>query len=295
MIGDIGSEDNRMKVGIIVNRDKDRHLTVSKEICGLFAEKGISCVICGQEKPVDGIHFTDPGKLPEDLDFVMTVGGDGTLIQAARDLHSLNIPIIGVNMGTLGFLAELDVESIPNAVSRLCAGDFFVEEHMMILGNIYRDDVCISQNFSLNDAVLSKFGHTHVIHFDVYVDDQLLNDYTADGLIISTPTGSTAYNLSAGGPLIVPNASMMVMTPICAHALNARSVVLPDSSRIRICIKDKPLAAPVSCAVNFDGAVMQELHAGDAIELMRAPVTTKLLRLDHTSFFKVLQRKMSNF
>lgn len=284
-----------MKVGIIVNRDKDQYLTVSRRICSLFAEKDISCVICEQEKPVDGIHFTDPEKLPDELDFVMTVGGDGTLIQAARDLHSLDIPLIGVNMGTLGFLAELDVESIPKAVSRLCTGDFFIEEHMMLLGNIYREDACIARNFALNDAVLSKFGHTHMIHFDVYVDDQLLNDYAADGLIISTPTGSTAYNLSAGGPLIVPNASMMVMTPVCAHALNARSVVLPDSSRVRICIKDKPGAVPVSCAVNFDGAVMQELRAGDVVELMRAPVMTKLLRLDHTSFFKVLQRKMSNF
>lgn len=284
-----------MKVGIIVNRDKDQNLAVSKRICGLFHAAGASCVICEQEKPMDGSHFTDPEKLQNDLDFVMTVGGDGTLIQAARDLHSLDIPIIGVNMGTLGFLAELDVESIPGAVSRLCAGDFFIEEHMMLLGNIHRDGVCISQNFALNDAVLSKFGHAHVIHFDVYVDDQLLNDYTADGLIISTPTGSTAYNLSAGGPLIVPNASMMVMTPICAHALNARSVVLPDSSRVRIFIKDKPGAAPVNCAINFDGAVMQELCTGDVVELMRAPITTKLLRLDHTSFFKVLQRKMSSF
>lgn len=284
-----------MHVGIIANRDKDHDLAVSRRICGLFDEKGISCTICEQEKPAAHVHFTDPEKLPKDLDFVITVGGDGTLIQAARDLHSLDIPIIGVNMGTLGFLAELDLESIPMAVERLCAGDFFIEEHMMLLGNIYRDQVCIAQNFALNDAVLSKFGHSHVIHFDVYVDDQLLNDYTADGLIISTPTGSTAYNLSAGGPLIVPNASMMVMTPICAHALNARSVVLPDSSRVRICIKDKPAAAPASCAVNFDGAVLQELCAGDVVELMRAHVTTKLLRLDHTSFFKVLQKKMSTF
>jgi NAD+ kinase len=283
-----------MNVGIIVNRDKDQNLAISRRICSLFDAQGASCIICEQEKPVEEKHFTDPGKLSKDLDFVITVGGDGTLIQAARDLHSLDIPIIGVNMGTLGFLAELDIESIPGAVKRLCAGDYFVEEHMMILGSIYRDGVCISKELSLNDAVLSKYGHTHVIHFDVYVDDQLLNDYTADGLIISTPTGSTAYNLSAGGPLIVPNASMMVMTPICAHALNARSVVLPDSSRVKICIKDKLGAPPVRCVINFDGAELLELRAGDVVELERAPVTTRLLRLDHTSFFKVLQKKMSS-
>ncbi len=284
-----------MKVGIIVNRDKDQELKVSAGICSQFQEHGISCIICEQEKPAEGNHYTDPAKLPDNIDFVITVGGDGTLIQAARDLHSLDIPIIGVNMGTLGFLAELDVESIPLAVDRLCAGDYYIEEHMMILGNIYRGDVCISKDVALNDAVLTKFGHAHVIHFDVYVDDQLLNSYAADGLIISTPTGSTAYNMSAGGPLIVPNASMMVMTPICAHALNSRSVVLPDSSRVRILIKDKPQTLPASCAVHFDGAVFQRLRSGDVVELLRAPVTTKFLRLDHTSFFKVLQRKMSNF
>ncbi len=283
-----------MNVGIIVNRDKDVSLKISKKICTLFESRGVSCIIIEQENLCPDAHYTDPDKLPSGLDFVMTVGGDGTLIQAARDLHRLDIPIIGVNMGTLGFLAELDTDSIPGGIDRLSAGDFFVEEHMMIAGNIYRDGKCISKNFALNDAVLSKYKHTHVIHFDVYVDDQLLNDYTADGLIISTPTGSTAYNMSAGGPLIVPNASMMVMTPICAHALNARSVVLPDSSRIRICIKDKQNTPAVSAAINFDGAVMEELSAGDVVELSRARNTTKLLRLDHTSFFKVLQRKMSN-
>ncbi len=283
-----------MNVGIIVNRDKDTALDVSKKICSLFGEKGIPCVIIEQENRSADVHYTDPDKLPLGLDFVMTVGGDGTLIQAARDLHSLDMPIIGVNMGTLGFLAELDIESIPGAVERLSKKDFFIEEHMMISGNIYRDGKCIAKNFALNDAVLSKYKHTHVIHFDVYVDDQLLNDYTADGLIISTPTGSTAYNMSAGGPLIVPNASMMVMTPICAHALNARSVVLPDSSVVRICIKDKPNTPGVCAAINFDGAVMEELRSGDVVELKRAENTTKLLRLDHTSFFKVLQRKMSN-
>lgn len=282
-----------MNVGIIANRDKDRNLEISNGICAAFDKKGISCVIVEQENGAS--HYTDPKKLPGDLDFVMTVGGDGTLIQAARDLHSLDIPIIGVNMGTLGFLAELDKESISGAVERLADGDFFIEEHMMLSGNIYRDGECISRNFALNDAVLSKYGHTHVIRFDVYVDNQLLNDYTADGLIISTPTGSTAYNMSAGGPLIVPNASMLVMTPICAHALNARSVVLPDSSVVRICIKDKP-NAPLACAaINFDGAVMEELRTGDVVELKRADNDTKLLRIDHTSFFKVLQKKMTNF
>jgi NAD+ kinase len=282
-----------MNVGIIVNRDKDQNLAVSQRICRLFQEQGAGCVICEQEQPGGFNHFTDPKKLPGQLDMVMTVGGDGTLIQAARDLQDLDLPIIGVNMGTLGFLAELDTDSIPDAVKRLAGGDFFIEEHMMIQGRIYREGACVFENLALNDAVLSKFG-THVIHFDVYVDDQLLNDYTADGLIMSTPTGSTAYNLSAGGPLIVPNASMMVMTPICAHALNARSVVLPDSSVVRICIKDKVGAPPVHCIINFDGADMMELAAGDEVELRRAGVTTRLLRLDHTSFFKVLQRKMSS-
>ncbi len=282
-----------MRVGVIANRDKDKHLTVSREICARFNDHGVFCMICEQEQSSKKNYYTDPKKLADKIDLVITVGGDGTLIQAARDLHTLELPIIGVNMGTLGFLAELSVKSIPDAVERICAGDFFLEEHMMILGDIYRGERCIFSDVALNDAVLTKYGHAHVIHFDVYVDDQLLSSYAADGLIISTPTGSSAYNMSAGGPLIVPNASMMVMTPICAHALNARSIVLPDSASIRIMIKDRQHPFPAGCAINYDGAVVRRLSPGDVVKLKKAPVTTKFLCLDHTSFFKVLQKKMS--
>ena len=280
-----------MKVCIFANRDKDKGLSVSRFTADCFTEKGVECIICDSDTLKKGtlLRFREELK---GCDLLVTVGGDGTLIRAARDIKNLDIPLIGVNMGTIGYLTEINVENIPYMAGQIVKGDFFVEKRMMAGGTLTRGGETIFNNFALNDIVINKNTYSSMVSLDVYVDDQLLTGYDADGIIISTPTGSTAYNLSAGGPLMVPSASMMVITPICAHILSARSVVVPGDSRIKIKIKEKRSINEFSALV-FDGAEAAEVKAGDEITITRLKQTTKLFRMSETSFYKVLQRKLS--
>ncbi|MCR5742634.1 MAG: NAD(+)/NADH kinase [Lachnospiraceae bacterium] len=285
-----------MKVAIIANRDKDKDLIVSNRLCRAFESRGAEAFICHQEALGERYHFTNPGKISKDISLLVTVGGDGTLIEAARDLGSLNVPIIGVNMGMLGFLAEVEAASVDDAVDKICRGIYTVEKHMMLHVDIVRNGKVIAHDRALNDAVISKIGHTHLIHFEVSVNGAFLTELHADGMIVSTPTGSTAYNLSAGGPIVDPGASMFVMTPICAHSFTSRSVVLGDDSIISITVKNKVGASDrfdKYCAVSFDGTGSISLEPGDVIDIRKSSYVTQLVKLNDTSFYETLRRKMN--
>lgn len=280
-----------MKICIVANREKDKGLEISHNILKLFEEKGIYCEISEQAVENGTIHTDiDASK---DFDIIITIGGDGTLIQAARDARDFDIPLIGVNKGTLGYLTEINIENISDMVEQISTGIFYKENRMMLSGSLERNGEVIFSNFSLNDIVMYKNGYSNMISMDVYVDDQLLTNYEADGLIVATPTGSTAYNLSAGGPLIVPSASMMVLTPICAHILNSRSVVIPAESTMKIVVKKHRENISSDYALVFDGAQKTEIFPGDVITITRDVKDTTLIRMSRTSFYKVLQKKLS--
>lgn len=280
-----------MNICIIANRDKDKDLTISKNICELFEKKGIKCVIC--EQKLSGSTYHADEEMLRDADIVVTVGGDGTLLQAARDTVDYDIRLIGVNRGTLGYLTEINIENISDMVDKIAEGTFYQEDRMMIKGTLERNGEVIFDNFSLNDIVIYKNSYANMISVDVYVDDQLLTGYDADGVIVSTPTGSTAYNLSAGGPLIVPSASMMVLTPVCAHVLNSRSVVIPSNSIMKIVVTNKREYKKPDFALVFDGAEKVDIIPGDVITITGMEQVTKMIRLSETSFYKVLQKKLS--
>ena len=165
--------------------------------------------------------------IPENTECIMVLGGDGTFIEAVGALVHHDTPFIGINLGNLGYLTECDSENMFRAADRLLEDDYNIGNRMMLDGGVKREGERIHRSFSLNDVVISRSGDLQVIHFNLLVNGEYLNTYTADGIIISTPTGSTAYNLSAGGPILFPDGDLMVVTPICPHTLNTRSMVLP--------------------------------------------------------------------
>ena len=277
---------------IIMNPDKEGASETAGVICDYLISRGAQCRTGGgRPKDWEKGRYTDGSQVPEDTECVITLGGDGTLIQAARDLAGRNIPMLGINRGTLGYLTQISrTEEIEPALSVLLSGDYKLEERMMLDGCAYRDGKTVYQDIALNEIVMTRSQHLKMLRFKVYVNEEFFNEYHADGLIAATPTGSTAYNLSAGGPIIVPDSRMMVLTPICSHALNARSIVLSSDDRLRVEMMGQE---GVCQAAVFDGDTVAELYPGDSIEICRSEIRTTLIKLKNISFLDNLRNKMA--
>ena len=284
------------KFYIITNRDKDQNLRFTEEIVQYLKDHGKKCQVQQAERRVEGeYHYTDPALIPEDTQCILVLGGDGTLLQAARDVVHREIPMLGINLGTLGFLAEIDKTSIYTALDKLFADDYEIEERMMLTGTVWRGDKIIGQDVALNDIVISRVGPPlRVVGFNNYVNDGYLNSYNADGIIIATPTGSTGYSLSCGGPIIAPNAAMTVMTPIAPHTLNTRSLIFPEDDVITVELGEGRRQIQENGLASFDGDVEVPMSTGDRIVIKKASVSVKILKLNHLSFVEVLRQKMSN-
>ena len=269
---------------IVTNDGKDREYAVTRRVTGLLEAAGRECILCKKDEHKKSVREFVAG----DFDCVIVIGGDGSLIEVARLFLGRDIPILGINMGTLGYLTEVEVGHIEEAAARLLAGDFELEKRMMLEGNFkdHKTDV------ALNDIVVSRKGELHIIHFRLYVNGELLNDYEADGVVLSTPTGSTAYNLSAGGPIVEPTASLIVVTPICSHALNTRSIILSSEDEIEIEIGLGRNGSREEVYVTFDGADTVTLQTGDRVSVRRSEASTIFMKLSKVSFLETLRKKM---
>lgn len=265
------------KFYIITNQIKDKSLETTYRIKNYIEGKGKECVLA-----VENEH------LPEDTECVLVLGGDGTLIRAARELRSYDVPLLGINMGTLGYLTEAEVQNVEETLDCLMQNELQTEERMMLKGTLNGQN----EDIALNDIVVSRVGALRLIHFSLYVNGELLNTYQADGVIISTPTGSTAYNLSAGGPIVEPTASMIVITPICSHALNTSSIVLSAEDEIMIEIGQGRDGSVEKAAISYDGERNIEMLTGDRVVIQKAEETTKFLKLSKVSFLEILRKKM---
>ena len=281
---------------IIPNSAKDPELTFSNRIIAYLEKHGARCHVQKITEKMEGpYHYTDPELIPEGTQCILVLGGDGTLLQAARDVVHREIPMLGINLGTLGFLAEIDKTSIYTALDKLFADDYEIEERMMLTGTVWRGDKITGQDVALNDIVISRVGPPlRVIGFNNYVNDGYLNSYNADGIIIATPTGSTGYSLSCGGPIISPNAAMTVMTPIAPHTLNTRSIIFPEDDVITVELGEGRRQIQENGLASFDGDVEVPMSTGDRIVIKKASVSVKILKLNHLSFVEVLRQKMSN-
>ena len=226
---------------------------------------------------------------PQHVDALFTLGGDGTLLRGARFLNGRSVPILGINLGRLGFLTSCSAEELEIGVQRFAAGDFTSEGRMALEScALDRDGLERCRWLSLNDVVLHKGGFARVVRFSVFVDDEPIGSYSADGLVISTPTGSTGYSLSAGGPIVVPTVESIVLTPVSPHTLAMRPLVLPPQLEVKVRADD----GPAELLVTIDGQVGTTFTSGEALVIRRAASSVRIVRFPGTTFFTRLRRKL---
>lgn len=219
----------------------------------------------------------------KNLDMVITLGGDGTILRSARKLARYDIPILGVNLGNLGFLSSVEMSEFNNALEQICNGQYYIEERTMLK--------CTTNEKSfelLNDAVISKGTLSRIVKYDIFVDNSFYTTFTADGVIISTPTGSTAYSLSAGGPIIYPTLDLIIITPICSHSLGIRTIVLESKSKVTVKIRK----AYESIFLTVDGQDSLKIDTEDYVNIESSKYKCKLIKLENYNYFDILRKKI---
>ena len=271
-------------VGIVIKPGGASLKSVYKKIRKIFEKEGIEVKLDRASAQIinekDGVSFD---KLCKTCDILLSLGGDGTLISVARRSYAYHKPVLGVNLGTLGFLTDIQPDQMEDFVKKLKKGEFRVDERMMIEISILGKKEKI---VAFNDVVVTRPAVSKMIYIDTYMDDTLLNSYYGDGLIISTPTGSTAYNLSAGGPVVYPFTEAILFTPICPHSLTQRPLVLPSDFEIKVTTKSK------SALLVIDGQDMYEFTPDDIVLVKKAPIGAKLIHRVERNYFNVLREKL---
>ena len=268
---------------LIANPSKPGALGMAEKLEAEFLRRGAACMHTR--------GYTRPDQIPADTECIITLGGDGTLIQASRDLISLELPMMGINMGHLGYLTQVSgEESMDPVLDALLNDSFTLEKRMMLEGSVAGAQKTV-KGIALNEIVLTRQDVLQMLHFQVYLNDTFFNEYMADGIIAATPTGSTAYNLSAGGPIVAPGAQLMLLTPICSHSIRARSIVLSPEDRISIRLVK--WSGGKSYSAVFDGDQVFPLHYGERLEICRAPKYTTLIQLKNVSFLENIRQKMN--
>lgn len=285
-----------MKIILSSNPYRDKGLRVALEARRVLEHAGAQTVMCLPFQPKKGDRLDLPRQLNLSLldkelasaDLLICFGGDGTILHAARDATLHKVPILGVNMGSVGFMAELERSELP-LLAPLAHGIYTIEERMMLDVNVLRGDRLISQDTALNDAVISKGSMARVAEMEVLADRVKVTGITGDGVIIATPTGSTAYSMSAGGPIVEPTSKSIIVTPVCAHQLTARAMVLAPE---RIITVQLPKGNRKYLYLSVDGGKAVRLTGGDRVEIRRSARATQLVRLADRSFYQVINQKL---
>jgi NAD+ kinase len=282
--------DKIKRVGLIGNPDKPACADSVRRAARLIQRAGrkVFCRadtarLAGLKTPVRG----DAAALAREVDLLVVFGGDGTMLHIAREIAGSATPMLGVNLGGLGFLTAVPSDEMSRALAQIWRGEFKYESRALIEGS----GVCRGRKIretALNDIVISRGAVSRLISLDVSVDNELVTRYRCDGLIISSPTGSTAYSLAAGGPVVLPTAEVFALTPICPHALSSRPIILPLSSTIRV----KTASSPHPIILSVDGQVVAELGVGDEVAIRRSQGAVRLMHLADSSFLEALRRKL---
>ena len=279
---------------LVTNSRKDDGVVYAEKIKELLEGNGMHCTgnIFPEEREDLGYMYTDPSLVPPETEGIITLGGDGTLIRAAKDLIALKLPIIGINFGTLGYLTEIEAKEFDKAMVKLKSDDYTIEKRMLLRGEILRGEQVLKSNIAFNDIVLNRTPPIGVLKYDININGQFLNDYSADGVIISTPTGSTGYNLAAGGPVVQPTAETILLTPLCAHCFNSRSIVFSADVVIEVRANGFKYENQQKMLVQFDGDVGILLEPGDLIKVRKSGLVSKIIKLNDMSFVEQLGKKM---
>ncbi|MDY3905542.1 MAG: NAD(+)/NADH kinase [Lawsonibacter sp.] len=288
-----------MKIILSSNPYRDRGLRAALEAQRVLEKAGAKTVLCLPFTPKKGDRLELPGQVPlsslsrelPEADLLVCFGGDGTILHAARDATLHNVPLMGVNMGSVGFMAELERGELAQ-LAPLARGEYTIEERMMLDVRVFRGDRMVSQDLALNDAVLSKGSMARVAELEVLADQTQVTAMTGDGVIIATPTGSTAYSMSAGGPIVEPTSQCIIVTPVCAHRLAARAMVLAPQRLVTVRL---PKGNRKHLYLSVDGGKAVRLSGGDRVEISRSSYTTKLVQLAHRNFYQVINQKLGGF
>jgi NAD+ kinase len=275
-------------IGLIINSYKEQIVQIGRQVITLLREQNVNVLAMGEEAEALALNAVSAETFCNEAQMVLVIGGDGTMLRAARTVYSKEIPILGINQGYLGFLTEVEVEYLDKAIAQLLSGNYQVERRMMLNAAVYRDGVCIADVNALNDMVVTKGALSRIIRTELYLDEELVEQHYGVVLICSTPTGSTGYSLSAGGPIVYPSIDVCIMAPICSHSLISRPVIF--SPEHTLTVRMESVSTPAMLTVDGQNGV--ELQQGDLIHIRKAEHDTCLLVLEQRNFFAVLQGKL---
>ena len=283
------------RIGLVLKPHQPEALETICELTQWLTARGIE-LVGGPEIERDriqkatgcSVREVQSDKLAQEVDLVLVLGGDGTMIATARMIRDSDVPVLGVNFGGLGYLAEFRIEELHSALEAILAENYRLDKRVMLSVELLRGQESITKNRVLNDVVINKSALARIIEIEAYFNQQFVNSFRADGLIVSTPTGSTAYNLSAGGPVIFPSMNAIVITPICPFTLSNRPIVVPDDSDIELRLKtDKE-----DVALTLDGQVGFALQVEDRVMIKKSNTTFKLIQPANRNYFDVLRDKL---
>jgi len=283
------------RIGIVLKPHQPDALKTMCELTIWLAERGIR-LIGGPEIERErieqqtgcAVEQVKPEKIAACADLILVLGGDGTMIATARLMGDAEVPVLGVNYGGLGYLAEFRIEEVYEALESILAGNYRLDKRVMLAVALMRGDQTVTRNRVLNDVVINKSALARIIEIEAYLNQQFVNSFRADGLIVSTPTGSTAYNLSAGGPVIFPSMNAVVITPICPFTLSNRPIVVPDDAVIELRLKTDQ----EDVALTLDGQVGFPLKVEDRVVIHKSQTTFNLVQPTNRNYFDVLRDKL---
>ena len=272
---------------IIANKQKDINLEITEQIRHHISRLGAVCNIYDQyDRDVSSID------IPEETQCILVIGGDGTILAAARMLVGSNFPLLGINLGTLGFLADVNLADLSKTLDLLLQDQYQVENRIMLTAEVYKQGKKAATYIALNDFNINRFGASRVIGLKVGINGSVIDRYRADGVIVCTPTGSTGYNLSAGGPIINPTCKNFVITPICPHSLTARSIVLAKEDIVTVEVEQIRSNIKEEAIISFDGREGLSLFPGDQVKIYKSQEVTPFIKATEVSFVQILKEKL---
>ena len=272
---------------IIANKQKDINLEITEQIRHHISRLGAVCNIYDQyDRDVSSID------IPEGTQCILVIGGDGTILAAARMLVGSNIPLLGINLGTLGFLADVNLADLSKTLDLLLQDQYQVENRIMLTAEVYKQGEKAATYIALNDFNINRFGASRVIGLKVGINGSVIDRYRADGVIVCTPTGSTGYNLSAGGPIINPTCKNFVITPICPHSLTARSIVLAKEDIVTVEVEQIRSNIKEEAIISFDGREGLSVFPGDQVKIYKSQEVTPFIKATEVSFVQILKEKL---
>ena len=281
------------KIGVFTNESKDKQLKITKLLVSKMQKQ--DALVLLPKHIAESIGQKELGVEEEELfkgsEIVIALGGDGTFLSVARKVCCIGVPILGVNVGNLGFLAEVEKENLDRVIEALIVGDYKIENRMVLEAKIVTQDSQSEPYYSINDIVISRGVISRVINIEILLDDLIVDKIPADGIIISTPTGSTAYSLSAGGPLVEPEMNLMVITPICPHILHARSMVVSDKKQVSIIIEDRSQSDSMLTIDGQEGIVLGNDHR---INIQKSNHLLKIIKISEKNFYDIVRDKLFN-